>query len=99
MNAMQSQTATRPNATAPLINIQVDRVLTHPHVINLLEEHLAGMRAESPPECVYALDLNGLRQPEVTFLTAWRALGDGSGNDMGEFERVPGLLLENWVGT
>ena len=64
--------------TTAKFNIRIDRELTHPQVINLLEEHLAGMRAESPPECVYALDLNGLRQPDVTFLTAWRALGDNN---------------------
>ena len=53
-------------------HIRTDRELTHPQVIALLEEHLAGMRAESPPECVFALDLDGLRRPEITFLTAWR---------------------------
>ena len=52
-------------------HIRIDRELTHPQVIALLEEHLAGMRAESPPECVFALDLDGLRRPEITFLTAW----------------------------
>jgi putative acetyltransferase len=53
-------------------DIRIDRELTHPQVIALLEEHLAGMRAASPPECVFALDLDGLRRPEITFLTAWR---------------------------
>ena len=56
----------------PLFHIRTDRDITHPQVIALLEEHLAGMRAESPPECVFALDLDGLRQPDITFLTAWR---------------------------
>lgn len=56
----------------PLFHIRTDRELTHPQVITLLEEHLAGMRAESPPECVFALDLNGLRRPEITFLTTSR---------------------------
>jgi putative acetyltransferase len=37
----------------------------------LLEEHLADMRTISPPESVHALDLEGLRQPEITFWTAW----------------------------
>ena len=63
---MNPETLTRP------LEIRVDRALVHPQVIDLLQEHLAGMHAESPPECVYALDLKGLRQPEVTFLTAWR---------------------------
>ncbi len=65
-------------ATSAPFNIRVDRALTHPQVIALLEEHLAGMRAASPPECVFALDLNGLRRPEITFLTAWRLPADAS---------------------
>ena len=61
-----------PEAPPRRFDIRIDRALTHPQVIALLEEHLAGMRAESPPECVFALDLDGLRRPEITFLTAWR---------------------------
>jgi putative acetyltransferase len=37
----------------------------------LLEEHIADMRLISPPESKHALDLNGLRQPEITFWTIW----------------------------
>ena len=37
----------------------------------LLALHLAGMRANSPPESVFALDLSGLQRPEVTAWTAW----------------------------
>lgn len=63
-------------------HIRIDRKLTHPQVLALLEEHLAGMRAASPPECVFALDLDGLRGPEITFLTAWRhAPFDSLGDD------------------
>jgi putative acetyltransferase len=29
------------------------------------------MFEHSPPECVFALDLEGLRQPEMTFWSAW----------------------------
>jgi putative acetyltransferase len=61
-----------PEAPARQFHIRIDHELTHPQVIALLEEHLAGMRAASPPECVFALDLDGLRRPEITFLTAWR---------------------------
>ena len=66
------------NAEAPprRFDIRIDRELTHPQVLSLLEEHLAGMRAASPPECVFALDLNGLRRPEITFLAAWRLPAD-----------------------
>ena len=52
------------------IDICVDRELTDPRVIDLLREHLAGMHAHSPAESVHALDLDGLRRPEITFLTA-----------------------------
>ena len=38
---------------------RTDRELKHPQVLSLLEEHLAGMRAASPPECVFALDPAG----------------------------------------
>lgn len=52
------------------MEIRVDD-LTGPEVHQLLEEHMRGMQAESPPECVHALDLSGLRQPEITFWTVW----------------------------
>jgi putative acetyltransferase len=40
---------------------------------SLLAFHLAGMRANSPPGSVFALDLSGLQVPEVTVWTAWQA--------------------------
>lgn len=39
--------------------------------IALLEAHRANMFKHSPPESVHALDLDGLRQPEITFWSAW----------------------------
>lgn len=45
--------------------------LTGPEVASLLEEHLKDMRAVSPPASVHALDLEGLRKPELTFWTLW----------------------------
>ena len=45
--------------------------LRGPEIHALLEEHLCGMRASSPPESVHALDLDGLRQPNIRFWTAW----------------------------
>lgn len=38
-------------------------------VHELLREHLRGMHVHSPPESVHALDLDGLRQPGITFWT------------------------------
>ena len=39
-------------------------------ITELLEEHLADMHAESPPESVHALDVERLRADHVTFLAA-----------------------------
>tara|TARA_R110002020_G_scaffold83397_2_gene207346 strand:+ start:258049 stop:258504 length:456 start_codon:yes stop_codon:yes gene_type:complete len=59
-------------------------------VLDLLRVHLAGMHANSPAGNVFALDLTGLKAPEISFYTAWedetllamgalKALGDGTG--------------------
>lgn len=45
--------------------------LRGPEIEALLAEHLADMYAVSPPESVHALDLDGLRKPEISFWTAW----------------------------
>ena len=45
--------------------------LSGPEIAAFLEEHLQDMRAVSPPESKHALDLPGLRQPEITFWTCW----------------------------
>jgi putative acetyltransferase len=37
----------------------------------LLEHHLRGMHAASPPGHVFALDWSGLQKPEITFWTGW----------------------------
>ena len=44
-------------------------------VRELLEEHLSSMSALSPPESMHALDVDGLRQPDVTFWTIWSDAG------------------------
>ena len=38
----------------------------------MLRNHLAQMHANSPKECVHALDLSGLSAPGIRFWTAWR---------------------------
>ena len=45
--------------------------LTGNAIIALLQEHLAHMRSVSPPESTHALDLDGLRAPDVSFWSAW----------------------------
>ena len=52
------------------MNIKRDD-LRGPEVAALLTEHLADMAAASPPESCHALNLDGLRQPEVTFWSVW----------------------------
>lgn len=48
--------------------------LSGPDVQALLEEHLRHMHSLSPPGSVHALDLAALRQPGVTFWSAWSGL-------------------------
>ncbi len=45
--------------------------LTGPAIAALLAEHLHEMKQISPPESVHALDLEGLRRPEITFWSVW----------------------------
>lgn len=45
--------------------------LSDPAVIAFLTEHLRGMAEHSPPESIHALDLQGLKTPDITFWTAW----------------------------
>jgi putative acetyltransferase len=45
--------------------------LSRPAIHRLLEEHLRSMHSLGPPESVHALDLDGLRKPDVTFWSAW----------------------------
>jgi putative acetyltransferase len=52
------------------VRIVVDDLTGEP-VLSLLEEHLAEMRATTPPESKHALDLDGLRAPEITFWSVW----------------------------
>ena len=55
--------------------------LSGPEVQDLLQEHLSNMAQLSPPESVHALDIDALRQPEITVWTVWskdRLLGCGA---------------------
>lgn len=52
------------------MRIKIDD-LSGPEIAELLEQHLSDMRAASPPESKHALDLEGLRRPEITFWTVW----------------------------
>ena len=52
------------------MQIEIDD-LSRPAIHALLKEHLQSMRALSPPESVHALDLDKLRQPGISFWSAW----------------------------
>ena len=52
------------------MKIEIDD-LSRAEIHALLDEHLQDMHALSPPESVHALDLDKLRQPSITFWTAW----------------------------
>lgn len=58
----------------PLLHL-VEGGLDDPRVIALLRHHLERARAETAPGSAHALDLSGLRTPDVTFWSAW----DGGG--------------------
>lgn len=53
------------------MDIRIDD-LSSPEISQLLQEHLQGVARHSPPESVHALDLEALREPEVTFWSVWR---------------------------
>ncbi|MBU6258966.1 MAG: GNAT family N-acetyltransferase [Burkholderiales bacterium] len=52
------------------MDIRLDDLRGAP-IRELLEEHLRDMHRHSPPESVHALDLDGLRRPEISFWSAW----------------------------
>jgi putative acetyltransferase len=73
-------------APAPSLEIREDD-LSGEAARELLRLHLLGMRENSPPDCVFALDLSGLKAPGVTVWTAWAAeaiAGIGALRDLGD---------------
>ena len=52
------------------LDIKVDD-LTGSKIIGLIAEHLRGMYLTSPPESVHALSLEGLKESDITFWSAW----------------------------
>ncbi|MFC4120006.1 GNAT family N-acetyltransferase [Nonomuraea zeae] len=72
------------------MNIVVDD-LSGPEIAEFLNEHLQEMRSITPPESVHALDLDGLRRPEVTF---WSARDGGSVVGCGAIKRLDAAHAE-----
>jgi putative acetyltransferase len=56
--------------TSVEVEIKLDE-LSGAEIIKLLTEHLRSLAEVSPPESRHALNLDGLRQPDVTFWSAW----------------------------
>lgn len=52
------------------LRFELDDLSRQP-VQDLVARHLAGMHAQSPPESVHALALEGLRAPSIRFWSAW----------------------------
>lgn len=62
------------------LTIKIDD-LSGTEIAKLLSEHLDEMHQHSPPESVHALDLDELRQPDITFWSVWsgeRLVGCGA---------------------
>jgi putative acetyltransferase len=53
-------------STGRKVKIVVDD-LSGPEIAEFLNEHVQEMRSTTPPESKHALDLDGLRKPEITF--------------------------------
>jgi len=62
----RASSVVRPSLTSSTMRIQVDDP-ARPDVFALLEEHLRNMHELSPPESVHALDVSGLKSPDITF--------------------------------
>jgi putative acetyltransferase len=88
--------------------VQIERDdLSRPEVHALLREHLANMHELSPRESVHALDPAKLREPDITFWTAWEGstlLGCGALKELtpehGEVKsmRTPNALRRRGAG-
>jgi putative acetyltransferase len=52
------------------MEIKIDD-LAGAEIAEFLEEHITEMKSVSPPESKHALDLAGLRKPEIIFWTVW----------------------------
>ncbi|MEN0000904.1 MAG: GNAT family N-acetyltransferase [Pseudomonadota bacterium] len=55
---------------ADTISIREDD-LSGPEIADLLQRHLDHMHSTTPADSVYALDIDGLRVPEISFWSAW----------------------------
>jgi putative acetyltransferase len=66
------------------VKIVVDD-LTGPEIARFLDEHVREMLSTTPPESKHALDLDGLRRPEITF---WSVMDGGALVGCGAIKRL-----------
>ncbi|MEO5859646.1 MAG: GNAT family N-acetyltransferase [Pyrinomonadaceae bacterium] len=69
----------------PDFTIKPDDLTSH-EIAELLADHLREMEQHSPPESVHALDLEKLKQPEITFWSIWNGdelVGCGAIKELG----------------
>lgn len=45
--------------------------LSDPEIVSFLEDHIRDMKSISPPGSKHALDIEGLRKPDITFWAVW----------------------------
>jgi len=50
--------------------IKIDELISE-EIVSFLEEHIEDMQSVSPPESKHALDLQGLKSPEITFWSCY----------------------------
>lgn len=87
-----------------MLRIKIDD-LNGPEIADLLGRHLDHMYAITPADSVYALDMDALRVPEITFWSAWMegqlvgcvALKD-HGNGLGEIKSMHTLAEQRGQG-
>ncbi len=72
-----------------IIEIRIDDLTGH-ETQTLVAAHLSGMHESSPAESVHALDVEKLRDPSVTFWSAWV----GARQQAGGVGRSP---IEHWT--
>ncbi len=65
--------------------------LTGPQIASFLEEHVREMLSITPVESKHALDLDGLRRPEITF---WSVLDGGAVVGCGAVKRLDPVHAE-----
>ena len=84
--------------TLKTFSIKIDD-LRGPEIAALLAEHLECMARVSPKKSRHALDLDGLRRPDITFWTAWEGAELAGGHGEIKSMRTARAFLQRGVAT